>query len=280
MTRHNTPTGPPRGPAAHAARPPDAVSPPQPTRPPHADVTPREAAADGSAEHAGPPFTVGYDLGSVGAWLRLTIGVGLSAWLLGNGLADDLADAGPVVIAGVAGLFLAILAVYTAAFWWLGPRLLARTSPWVATAIFYGPVLVAAYVDLPGVVALALGFYIAASTAVVVFIRYGGCEVIGIPTLLLRRRYVVYCPWNLHTDLVDKLLADAPLSRASGVGVRITAATAVAAMLVGFSGIGAMPHLRFEWRWLLAAAAGVVSVAVWAVAAHVLDRAVRAPADR
>lgn len=159
------------------------------------------------------------------------------------------------------------------------PRLLARASPWVGTTIFYGPVLLFAYLELPEPVDIALGTYVAISTLVVVFIRYGGCEVIGIPMLLLGRRYVVYCPWNLHADVTDKILADSPFAASvRGVGPKVAAAVAIAAVTVGFAGIGPMPELRWELRLLFAAVTGPITVALWAAGSRLLDRASQARA--
>lgn len=213
-----------------------------------------------SAEKA---FVLGYDLGSVGTWLRLAFGVMLSGYLLVRELEEDVTDLG--VLAAVTGWFLAITVAYLVAFWLLGPRVLARRSPWVGTIILYGPVLLLAYLDVADTVALAAGLYIAISTLVVVFIRYGGCEVIGIPSLLLRRRYVVYCPWNLHSDLSDKLLADSRFTaHARGRGPELAAASAIAAVTLAFSDLGPLPELRWEPRLLLAAAAGATTILLWA----------------
>lgn len=151
-------------------------------------------------------FTVGYHLGSIGTWLRLILGVllplgYLTAELTGDGItARELAE--------VAGWFLALFAAYFTAQWVLGERFFARVNPWVSTLILYGPVFVVPYLDsLPLAFRFGLSLDVAVSVLVVVFIRYGGCEMIGIPSLILRRRYVVYCPWNA-VDLADKAITD------------------------------------------------------------------------
>ena len=59
--------------------------------------------------------------------------------------------------------------------------------------------------------------YIGVSLLVQAAIRYGGCEVLGIPTLFLRRRYAVYCVFNA-TDVVELLLTMAVLAIAVTVG--------------------------------------------------------------
>ncbi len=98
-------------------------------------------------------------------------------------------------MAEAAGWFLAWFAAYFTAQWLLGERFFARVNPWVSTVILYGPVFVVPYLDfLPLAFRVGLSLYIVVSVLVVVFIRYGGCEMIGIPALILRRRYIVYCP--------------------------------------------------------------------------------------
>jgi hypothetical protein len=37
--------------------------------------------------------------------------------------------------------------------------------------------------------------------------RYGGCEVVAVPSLLFGKRYVVYCPYNV-IDVVEKAVLD------------------------------------------------------------------------
>ena len=48
---------------------------------------------------------------------------------------------------------------------------------------------------------------------------YGGCEVMAIPSLIFRRRYVVYCRYNV-VDVVDKVVAD----RKDRIGARVAQA--------------------------------------------------------
>lgn len=258
-------TDPPAGPAQAGESALERPRATQPSRP--------EPASGTAAGPVRPRFRIGYDLGPVGTGLRLLLGVALSGWFLAEALASDVAAAGPAGIAGFAAWLAAITAGYFVAFWWLGPRLSGRGAPWIATALFYGPVLLSAYLDLPATLDLALGVYVVGSTLVTVRIGYGGCEVIAIPMLLLGRRQVVYCPWNLHADAVDKMVADGPLAgHTARIGVRVAAAIAVAAVLVGLSGVGGLPHLTFELRWIVAGLAGIATVAAWATAARLLAR--------
>lgn len=206
----------------------------------------------------GRGFTIGYDLGAVGTWVRILIGVVASAALVTIDLASDGVGAG--FLAGVLAYFLGILAIYTVVYVLLAPRILPKLNPWVSTVLFYGPVLVLPYVDaLPGTFRVALSIYVTVSIVVVVFVRYGGCEVVGIPSLIVGRRYVVYCPWNA-VDLVDKAIEDSPWAdRLQGRGVK-TAAVVVAVVVIAAGGFTLDD--AFPLVWLLAAGASVVVVAV------------------
>lgn len=226
------------------------------------DDRPRAPAADTSDQ----AFTIGYDLGTVGTWVRILIGVIASLALL----AVDLSDVTASFLAATAAWFAGILAAYTVAYAALAPRVLSRIHPWISTVLFYGPVLVLPYVDaLPAAFRVALSLYVTASIVVVVFVRYGGCEVVGIPALVVRRRHVVYCPWNT-VDLVDKAIHDSPWSqRLHGTGVKVAAVVvSVAVLLAGALSFGD----AFPLVWLLTAAA---SVAVVAAAVVVGRRAAR-----
>lgn len=206
----------------------------------------------------GRGFTIGYDLGTVGTWVRILIGVVAFAALVTIDLASDGVGAG--FLAGVLAYFVGILAIYTVVYLLLAPRILPKLNPWVSTVLFYGPVLVLPYVDsLPGTFRVALSIYVTVSIVVVVFVRYGGCEVVGIPSLIVGRRYVVYCPWNT-VDLVDKAIEDSPWTdRLQGRGVRM--AGVVVAVVVIVAGGLALGD-AFPLVWLLAAAASVAVVAV------------------
>lgn len=210
-------------------------------------------------------FTVGYHLGSIGTWLRLILGVLLP---LGY-LTTQLTGVGITArgLAEVAGWFLVLFAAYFTAQWLLGERFFARVNPWVSTLILYGPVFVVPYLAfLPLAFRLGLSLYIAVSVLVVVFIRYGGCEMIGIPSLILRRRYVVYCPWNA-VDLADKAITDSRWSHLlSGRGPKLTAAAAMASVLAGYPELTPpLPHLPRLVFWGMVILAGAATLGAWAI---------------
>lgn len=209
-------------------------------------------------------FTVGYHLGSIGTWLRLVLGVLLPLGYLGAELTGEEVTANHLI--EVAGWLAAVFAVYFTAHWLLGERFFAKVNPWVSTVILYGPVFVVPYVDfLPLTFRLGLGLYIAVSLLVAVFIRYGGCEMVGIPSLILRRRYVVYCPWNT-VDLADKAITDSQWSRhLDGWGPRLTAAAAMAIVLGVYPELTPpLPQLPRPVFWGIVVLAGAVALAAWA----------------
>lgn len=221
---------------------------------------PRETKPGQTHPELGRGFTIGYDLGTVGTWVRILIGVVAYLALLTIDLASD--DVGVGFLAGVLAYFLAILALYTIVYWLLAPRILPKLNPWVSTVLFYGPVLVLPYVEaLPGTFRVALSVYVTVSIVVVVFIRYGGCEVVGVPSLIVRRRYVVYCPWNT-VDLVDKAVQDSQWSdRLQGLGVK-TAGVVVAVTVIGVGAFTFDDAFPLVWLGVATASVAVVTAAV------------------
>lgn len=76
------------------------------------------------------------------------------------------------------------------------------------------PTLVLALSLGPSAFQLALALYIAISLVFNFVMSYGGCEVMAIPSLVFRRRYVVYCPWNV-VDVVDKVIEERSAARSA-----------------------------------------------------------------
>ncbi len=104
--------------------------------------------------------------------------------------------------------FIVIFVAYLAAHYYLGERLLARSNPWVGTILLVGPPALILVLGIgPNGFQLGLALYIAISLLFNFAMSYGGCEVITIPSLILGRRYVVYCPWNA-VDFLDKVVVD------------------------------------------------------------------------
>ncbi len=147
---------------------------------------------------------LGRDVGIIGRWFRLIAGAGLAGYVVVHAIRVPSATG----LAELAIYFVATLGAYTAASYLLGPRLLARSNAWLGTAILLGPLAVIFALELgPHVLHHALLLYIGVSLILSFFMRYGGCEVMSIPSLLFGTRYTVYCPLNA-VDMVEKAAAD------------------------------------------------------------------------
>jgi mercuric ion transport protein len=148
---------------------------------------------------------VGLDLGWFGRILRLLLGTAMVV-----GILYDLSTSNPpaIFLAEAAAYFVLSLAVYAIAFYALRDRILARMNPWVGTAILLTPVLVVLVFDLgPPPFQIGINAYVGVSLILASFMRYGGCEVVAVPSLLFGKRYVVYCPYNV-IDVVEKAVVD------------------------------------------------------------------------
>jgi hypothetical protein len=150
-----------------------------------------------------------------GRWARVGYGLLIAAGsaasaLVGLNRADD-----PVAFAlQTVGYLAAITVAYLAAYWLLGERLFARANPWLNTLILVGPALTVAYwnltlgyalgTELPAPLVLAMLIYIGVSFVVEAAIDYGGCEVVALPILVFRRRYVSYCLPVVMIDAAER----------------------------------------------------------------------------
>ncbi len=147
---------------------------------------------------------LGRDVGIVGRWIRLIAGGALAGYVLVHAARTPS-------LAGLTELaiyFVATLGAYTAAAYLLGPRLLARMNAWLRTVILLGPLVVIFALQLgPHVFHHAILLYFGVSLIFSFFMRYGGCEVMSIPSLLFGTRYTVYCPLNA-VDAVEKAAAN------------------------------------------------------------------------
>ncbi len=151
-------------------------------------------------------FQLGLDAGPLGRWTRLILGgliplISIMIQLSSN--PPSVAFYGTTVL-----YFAAVLAVYLAAHYLLGERLLDRANPWIGTLILVGPPTLLLALRLgPPAFQLGLALYVSISLILNFVMSYGGCEVMAIPSVVFRRRYVVYCPWNV-IDVVDKALTE------------------------------------------------------------------------
>ena len=58
--------------------------------------------------------------------------------------------------------------------------------------------------DLPQAFSLAMGVYVGLSFILQWRIKYGGCEVVAVPIILLKKRYTTYCVPLVALDAVEK----------------------------------------------------------------------------
>ncbi len=160
-----------------------------------------------SEEHKpGSAFTLGLDAGLFGRWARLVLGALVPLIVIVRQLVTQPPSLG--FYGATALYFIAALVLYLAAHYFLGERLFARVNPWITTLILVGPPVVVLVLGLgPEAFQLGTALYIAVSLIFNFAMGYGGCEVAAIPSLILGRRYVIYCPWNA-VDVVDKAVAE------------------------------------------------------------------------
>lgn len=208
--------------------------------------------------HAPTCFRIGNDVGAVGRWYRLFLGV----FFLGYSLLDPLVlnpmPRGELAgFAGQVGLALgAIVVLYIVVFGAIGEWVLAKVTPWVGTLIFLGvPALLFVLGVLPGPVQMAWGFYISLSLILTFFFRYGGCEVVSLPSMLLGRRYTMYCPLNA-IDAVERAVKLDLAERSRRITTVLSAVIVIVVggyFLLAEYGLLAMAGIRLDIdkRWAL-----------------------------
>lgn len=151
---------------------------------------------------------VGRDLLPVGRLVRVF--AGLLNLAAAAGIARLSAPISALEAAGIVLAFLVAAGAYTVGIWLLGDRLLLRVDPWLAAMMLVAPLALPFVLPfVPDPVTIGLFLYIGASQLVQAVIAYGGCEIAGIPSLLLRRRYTIYCSLN-SVDLVERWLRSQP----------------------------------------------------------------------
>lgn len=157
------------------------------------------------ARRSAAVFALGRDAGPLGRWLRLILGI----FLLGYLAWDLVIGAPPLGFYGATALyFVAVAGVYLVVHYLLGAAFFARVTPWITTLSVVGPPVMVLVLGLgPDALHLALGLYVAVSLVASSLASYGGCEMVGIPSLVLGRRYTVYCPMNA-VDVVDKTIVE------------------------------------------------------------------------
>ena len=147
---------------------------------------------------------LGRDVGIVGRWVRLCTGGALA----GDVIYHAALTPSTTAITKLALYFAATLGAYTAASLLLGRLFLAKMNTWMRTAVLLTPLAAVFAFQLgPHTFHHALLLYIGVSLIFSFFMRYGGCEVMSIPGLILRTRQAVYCPLNV-IDAVEKAVVD------------------------------------------------------------------------
>ena len=147
---------------------------------------------------------VGRDLLPVGRSIRVVAGLALLALTV---LSSLQFDGSPVVLGGIAAVFVVCVVGYTLLVWLLGERLFRSGDPWLLAILLVAPALVLFLFPLQ----LVIGYdaFLGVSMVAQAAIGYGGCEIMGIPTLFVRRRYTVYCAMN-GGDFVEHWLVKQP----------------------------------------------------------------------
>ncbi len=144
--------------------------------------------------------------------------------LVGGLIAVGFAAANPDIVLSEPGALAVSLAgvvifyiLYTIL---MGNRVLTKVNPWVGALIMDWPLIVIWIVvlgHLPGIptpLILAVFLYFGISLIISGITKYGGCEVVTIPGLILRKRYNVACiifsPIDWLEDRLVKKMAKSP----------------------------------------------------------------------
>lgn len=147
---------------------------------------------------------VGRELWAAGRVARILAGILFLAAALGTAVTFHLISLFGLL--GIGATVVVAATAYTLATGALGERFLARADPWLAALALVLPLAVVAVLPfLPPAIPVGLDAFIAISLLTQAIIGYGGCEIVGIPTLVLRRRFTVYCAMN-GVDLVERWL--------------------------------------------------------------------------
>jgi len=163
--------------------------------------------------------TVGLNVGFVGRWGRLVYGIVILVPLIIQSIQGFSKSNELIIFYGSAIAYLiGITAAYVAVYYLLGEKVFSRGNAWLNTAILVGPAILAGLWNplfsqttgfvLPGAFMLALTVYIGVSLILEWKIKYGGCEVVAIPIILLGRRYTTYCFPIVAVDAVEKVVVD------------------------------------------------------------------------
>lgn len=166
---------------------------------------------------------VGWDVGIVGRWFRLLMGVFFGLVVLGDYVGGTHAHSlrmNTLTVVFFVGFLIAYFGIYL-----LVIDRVKHMNPWVPTIIFvfpamyflfngmfvpfewsFGYLIGLPYVNHPLTIAMLL--YVGISLPVQFFTRYGGCEVIAIQNLIYRKECSSYCVPLLPLDMAEKAIVD------------------------------------------------------------------------
>jgi len=144
---------------------------------------------------------VGRDLLPIGRLTRIVTGALLVAAAILTGF-QVVSSPGQIGLAIAA--FLVSALAYTVVTWLVSGRLFDRAGPWLSAIVLVAPATFFLFF-IPTAAIVGYDAFLGVSMVVQAAIGYGGCEILGIPTLALRRRYTVYCAMN-GGDVVERWL--------------------------------------------------------------------------
>jgi len=212
-------------------------------------------------KHQDGLFVIGDGVGIVGRWSRLFFGLNSIIYFVLNPILlnpipkEDLAG-----FALERGLALAgVIVLYIVVFHFFGRLLFARLTPWAGTAVFLGlPSLLFVLGIMPGWAGMAFGMYIGVSLILTFFMKYGGCEVVALPSMLLGKRYTMYCPLNA-IDVVERAVTPDAYSKShkffmiTSLGITSLVGGYFFILRGGnaFSRYGYVFELDYRFSWLL-----------------------------
>jgi uncharacterized membrane protein YhaH (DUF805 family) len=174
---------------------------------------------------------VGWDVGIVGRWFRLVMGILIVLLVLFDFLGGSHTHSLRTnVLTGL--FFVGFLLAYLVAYLLIVERVKDK-SPWIPTVIFVFPAMYFSVINemvvpfelsfgyligMPWVnhpMTLAMLLYIGVSFPIQFFTKYGGCEVIAIQNLLYKKRCSSYCVPLLPLDMAEKSIVDALARKAA-----------------------------------------------------------------
>lgn len=162
---------------------------------------------------------IGRDVLPAGRIVRGLAGFLFIAGVAGSVISGELGTLSWTLARELALALIVVAAGYTVLVGLLGERLLARVDPWLAAILLVAPVAVLSSLPaVPPAIAEGALLYIGVSLLVEAVAGYGGCEVVGVQMLMLRRRYTVYCVLNA-ADLVERRLRRRSAWAAGGLAV-------------------------------------------------------------